>query len=112
MTRTLLVRIGSLILLLKILESTKAETQSVSFQRKEKTYLPNHVYERKQTDSQLACCLSCVRNESCASVNYKTSGIGKGLCELNKKAIQERSEVEGKIRDPEFNFLAKIMQVS
>ena len=121
MTRTVLVRICSLILLFQIPESavcsTEAQSRSVCskqawFQREEKIYLVNHVYERKQTNSELACGLSCVRNESCASVNYKTSGIGKGLCKLNKKAIQERSEVDEKIRDPEFIHLAIIKQVN
>ena len=121
MTRTVLIRICSLIFLFKIPESavhsTKAVAQSVHskqtwFRREEKTYLMNHVYERKQTDSELACSLSCVRKESCESVNYKTSAIGKGLCELNKKSTQERSEVDEKIRDPEFIHLAMIKQVS
>ena len=121
MTRSVLLRICSLVLLFKIpksaVNSTKAEAQSVHlkqtwFQREQKTYLMNHVYERKQTDSEFACSLSCLRDESCASVNYKTSGIGKGLCELNKKSTQERSEVNEKIRDPEFIHLAIIKQVS
>ena len=121
MTRTVLIRICSSIILLKIpdlaVHSTKAEAQRVHskqtlFQRKEKIYLKNHVYERKQADSELACSLSCVGDESCASVNYKTSGIGKGLCELNKKATKERSEVDEKIHDPEFIHLAIIKQAS
>ena len=121
MTRTVLVRICSLIILLKIpasaVCSTEAQSRSVWskqawFQKQEKIYLMNHVYERKQTNSEFACSLYCVRNESCASVNYKTSGIGKGLCELNKKTTQERSEVDEKIRDPEFVHLAMIKQVS
>lgn len=29
----------------------------------------------------------CSRNEVCASVNYKISGIDKGLCELNSKTL-------------------------
>ena len=81
------------------------------FHREEKTYLMNHAYEKKQTDSEFACRLSCVRDGFCASVNYKTSGIGKGLCELNNKITQERSKVE-KIRDPEFNYHSKIKRVS
>ena len=121
MTRTVLIRICSLILLFKIPESavhsTKAEAQRVHskqtwFRREEKIYLMNHVYERKQTNNEFACSLSCVRDESCKSVNYKTSGIGKGLCELNKKSTQERSKAEKKIRDPEFIHLAMIKQVS
>ena len=121
MARIVVVRVCSIILLFKLAElavhSTKADAQSVPsrqawFQRKEKIYLMNHVYERKQTSNEFACSLSCVRDESCESVNYKTSGIGKGLCELNKKATQERSEVEKKIRDPEFIHLAMIKHVS
>ena len=117
MTRTVLVRICSLIFLLKISEpavcSAKAEAQSVfskqgGFWRERKMYLLNHVYKRKQTVSEFACGLFCVGDESCSSVNYKASGIGKGLCELNYNADNEGL----KIYDTEFNFLSKIIQVS
>ena len=122
MTRSILVQICFLIILIfklprSNLYSTKqAEAQCMPtkeawFRKEEKTYLMNHVYERKQTGSEFACRLSCLRDESCASVNYKTSGVGKDLCELNNKITQERSKVE-KIRDPEFNHHSKIKRVS
>ena len=99
MTRTVLVQICSLILLLKVPESavysTELQSRTVSskqarFRREKNLYLMNHVYKRIQTDGEFTCSLS---------------GIGKGLCELNKKATQERSEVDEKVHDPEFNHL-------
>ncbi|CAB3993405.1 Hypothetical predicted protein [Paramuricea clavata] len=39
------------------------------------------------------------------SVNYKTSGIGKGLCELNSETLQETSDAGGILHNPEFNHL-------
>ena len=125
MTRTILVQICYLILLIfkipatagSTLHSTKdVETEAVFsqqalFRREKKTYLMNHVYERKQADSEFNCSLYCVGDGFCGSVNYKTSGIGRGLCELNNKTTQERSEVE-KISDPEVNHHSKIKRVS
>ncbi|XP_028417794.1 uncharacterized protein LOC114542445 isoform X1 [Dendronephthya gigantea] len=83
----------------------RSEFQQAIFRRYEKRLLANHVIERKQADSELECGLHCVGHESCASVNYKTSGIGKGLCELNKRKTQETSDVDEQT-NPEFNHLA------
>ena len=41
----------------------------------------------------------CSVHGSCTSVNYKTSGIGKGLCELNNENVREISKAENKTRD-------------
>ena len=43
-------------------------------------------------------------------MNYKTSGDGKGRCELNDKTLQEILD-EG-TRDPEFTHLAVVNEVS
>ena len=80
------------------------------FKRNEQKYLANHVIETKQAGSELECGLHCIANKSCTSINYKTSGIGKG--ELNDKTVEETPDVHDKIHDPEFNHLAVIKRVS
>ena len=82
------------------------------FERNEQKYLANHVVETKQAGSELECGLHCIADKSCTSINYKTSGIGKGRCELNDKTVEETSHVDDKIHDPEFNHLAVIERVS
>ena len=83
------------------------------FKRNEQTYLADHVVETEQEHSEIECALRCIVSEkSCTSVNFKTSGIGKGRCELNKKTVEETSDVDGKIHHPEFNHLALIKLVS
>ena len=57
-------------------------------------YLANHVIETRQAKTELECGIHCIQRESCVSVNYKTSGIGKGLCELNNKALQNADHHE------------------
>ena len=78
------------------------------FERNEQKYLANHVIETKQAGSELECGLHCIADKSCTSINYKTSGDGKGRCELNNKT----SHVDDKIHDLEFNHLAVIERVS
>ena len=85
-------------------------TKQAFFRKNEQKYLANHVIETKQAGSELECGLHCVRDGSCASVNYKTSGDGKGRCELNDKTLQEIPD-EG-TRDPEFTHLAAVNEVS
>ncbi|XP_028396184.1 uncharacterized protein LOC114520158 [Dendronephthya gigantea] len=79
-------------------------TESAVFRIHAKKYLANHVIDTKQAESEFECGLHCVRKESCASVNYKISGIGKGRCELNNDAIQETSNGDEET-NPEFNHL-------
>ena len=86
-------------------------THQAPFGRKVKKYLANHVIESIQTNSDLECAMHCVRYESCASVNYKVSGVGKGLCELNNKALHEVSSSYEETK-PEFNHLYVIEKVS
>ena len=73
--------------------------------------MANHVIETKQAQSDFECGLLCVQHESCASVNYKTSGIGKGRCELNKKTHQEITDND-ETSNHEFNHLVIIRPVS
>jgi hypothetical protein len=82
------------------------------FRRNKQKYLANHVIATKQVGSETECGMYCVRDGLCSSVNYKTSGIGKGRCELNKKKLQETFDVDGSVHDPEFNHLVIIKLVS
>ena len=86
--------------------------EQAMFERREQQYLANHVMATKQTDSELECGLHCLADKSCTSVNYKTSGIGKGRCELNDKTVEETSDVDDKIHHPEFNHLSVVERVS
>ncbi|CAB4030524.1 Hypothetical predicted protein, partial [Paramuricea clavata] len=85
-------------------------SKQAMFHRNVQKYLTNHVIETKQAESELECGVYCVRHGSCASVNYKTSGIDKGRCELNNKTIQETSDADEKTHNPEFNHIAIIKQ--
>ena len=87
-------------------------SEEAIFKRNEQKYLANHVIETKQADSELECGLHCIADKSCASVNYKTFGVGKGRCELNNKTVEKTPEVDDKIHDPEFNHLVVIERVS
>ena len=80
------------------------------FLRKEQKYLANHVIETKQADSELECGIHCVADGSCASVNYKSSGVDKGRCELNDKTIREVSDEE--THNPDFVHLVVVKRVS
>ena len=86
--------------------------EQVRFLKSEQKYLVNHVMETKQADSELKCVFYCAKNKSCTSINYQTFGDDKGQCELNNKTIDESSDVDDKIHDPEFNHLAVIERVS
>ena len=94
----------------KIPQPGKCLIKEAVFRINEKEYLPNYVIETKQAQSELQCGMQCVAKESCASVNYKTSGVGKGLCELNSKP--SRQEISKRLHKPEFNHLYIIKKVS
>ena len=85
--------------------------QQAPFGRKVKKYLANHVIESTQTNNELECAMYCIRHGSCASANYKVSGLGKGLCELNDKTLHEVSDSDEATK-PEFNHLYIIKKVS
>ncbi len=93
-----LVSIGVLIIILITQRKVECSREAI-FQRIEQTYLPNHVTGTKHARGELECAMFCSVHGSCTSVNYKTSGIGKGLCELNDENIQEISKAENKTRD-------------
>ena len=79
------------------------------FRIKKQKYLANHVLETRQAETELECGMHCVGHGSCVSVNFKTFGNGKGLCELNKKTLREISD--GSMHNPEFNHLYIIKAV-
>ncbi|XP_028393220.1 neurexin-4-like [Dendronephthya gigantea] len=56
--------------------------------------------------------MHCVAHGSCVSVNYKTSGIGKGRCELNNKTLQDASDNDGSTSHPEFKHLYIIKKIT
>ena len=75
-------------------------------------YLSNHAMETRSARSGFECGTRCFENESCASVNYKTSGVNKGLCELNLKTRQETYGLNGlMLSDPEFEHIYIIKRV-
>ena len=83
--------------------------KEVIFRVNKQEYLANHVIETKQAESELECGMHCVGKESCSSANFKISGDGKGLCELNRKAQgQESSE---RLQKSEFNHLNIVQNV-
>ncbi|XP_028413647.1 uncharacterized protein LOC114536500 [Dendronephthya gigantea] len=85
--------------------------KQVVFRKYEQKYLQNHVIETKQAEFEFDCGLICARHKSCASINYKTSGIGKGRCELNNKTHQDITD-DDKTSTPEFNHLVIIKPLS
>ena len=87
----------------KMPQPGKCSIKETIFLVKKQEYLANHAIETKLTESELECGMHCVGNESCASINYKTSGAGKGLCELNSKP--QRQEISKRLPKPEFNHL-------
>ena len=93
------------VLILKLPQPGECEDEQAIFDIKKEKYLPYHVIETKQADSVLECAMHCLEVKSCVSVNYKTSGVGKGLCELNNKTLLEVSDGDGRIHHPEFVHL-------
>ncbi len=111
LTMTILLSICASLLISKITQPGECSKQAV-FRRNKQKYLANHVIATKQAGSEIECGMYCVRDGSCASVNYRTSEIGKGRCELNKKTLQETPDVDGSVHDPDFNHLIVIKLVS
>ena len=106
-----LLSIFALIFVSQITQPGECLIEQAIFRRKEQTYLANHVIKTKQAKTELECGMHCIAYGLCASVNFKTSGIGKGLCELNNKTLQEISDAELNRKNHEFNHLYKIKKV-
>ena len=96
LTMTIFLNLCSLILI-PIIPQQSICVKQAFFRKNEQKYLANHVIETKQAYSEFECGLHCVADGSCASVNYKTSGIGKGRCELNNNTLQGASDKETQI---------------
>ena len=97
--------ICALIVMISKIPQGECSIKQAFFLINKQKYLANHVIETKQAESELQCSMHCVGVGSCASVNYKISGIGKGLCELNKKTLQEISDPDESMHNPDFNHL-------
>ncbi|XP_028393426.1 contactin-associated protein like 5-3-like [Dendronephthya gigantea] len=108
LTMAVLVSICALIFTSQILQQGDCSTVQVFFQKKPGEYLANHVIETKQAETELECSSHCVDHGSCVSVNYKTSGIGKGRCELNSKTLQDD---DGNILNTDVDFLYIIEKI-
>ena len=111
LTMAVLLSICALIFVSQIAQPADCSIEQAIIRKKKHTYLANHVIKTKQAETELECGRHCVRVGSCMSVNYKTSGIGKGLCELNSKTLQETSDADGSKHNPEFNHLYIIKKV-
>lgn len=105
--------IYAFILILTITRPVKCSDEQAFFRRSVQKYLENHVIKTTHAETELECSMYCLTNTSCASVNYKISGISKGLCELNNRTLQLTSDVAGAMTyNPEFNHLYIIEKVS
>ena len=111
LTMAVLLSICALFFISQITQPGDCSIEQAIFRRKEQTYLANHVIKTKQAETELVCGMHCVGHGSCASINYKTSRIGKGLCELNSKTLQETSDADRSMHNPEFNHLYIIKKV-
>jgi hypothetical protein len=101
----------ALILVWITTQQGECSSKEALFRRNVQKYLANHVMETKQAGSELECGILCVADGSCASVNYKTSGIGKGLCELNSKTLTQETSKADEETNHEFNHLYVIKKV-
>lgn len=101
--------ICALFFLSELPQPSECLTRQAVFHKHAQKYLANHVIDTKQAGDERECGMYCVGEESCASVNYKFSGIGKGRCELNYKTHEETSD--DKQRNPEFNHLVIVEKV-
>jgi hypothetical protein len=96
------------IFILKLLQQSECSMQAVYRKRKGK-YLANHVVRSIKAQFEQECATHCFRDSVCASVNYKISGVGRGLCELNDKTLDEKSNEA--THDLEFNHLDIVKRV-
>ena len=79
--------------------------KSSNLSRKKTTIFSESHYRNKSGRQRDRCSIQCIADGSCVSVNFKTSGIGKGRCELNDKTMEEISDGDGNTQNPEFDHL-------
>ncbi|XP_028402774.1 contactin-associated protein-like 2 [Dendronephthya gigantea] len=96
----------------RILQPGECSVAEALFRKIDGRYLANHVIETKHTETELECSMHCVAHGSCVSVNYKTSGISKGRCELNNKTLKDKSEDDESMNDPEVEHLYIIKKIA
>lgn len=81
------------------------------FHRQRGKYLSNRVIRTQQLNSEFECSISCSTEPSCASLNYKSTGDGQGLCELNNETLSDPPGKHG-MDIPEFIHLGIVKRVS
>ena len=100
-----------ILIILQIEQLGECSIREAFFRLNKSKYLANHVIETRQAKTMLECGIQCFRHESCVSVNYKISGIGKGLCELNNKTLEENDDHDEGVDHPDFSHLHIIKTV-
>ena len=80
--------------------------QEVIFLKSEGVYFANRVAQIKDAASEINCCIYCMKDDSCLSVNYQTSGRNRGLCQLNAEKLKDFPQ--DRIRNPDFCYFEKI----
>ena len=82
----------------------------ILLRRQQGMYLVKSVIKTEQAISEAQCGSLCSRVSSCASVNYKKSGLNQGMCELNDKLVEECEE--NRRVNYEFDYLEVVKSVS
>ena len=100
--------IWTLFFILQTSKLVKRLDKQAVFRKSGQKYLENHVIETKHAYTDLECRMYCLRNTLCASVNYKISGIDKGLCELNNKASDVAEAMTHNLEFNHFSIIEKV----
>ena len=109
LVRRVMFSLGFVILILKVLKQANC-SEAAMFQKHKGKHLANYVIStNERTKSEVECGIYCLGHGMCASVNYKTSGKDKGLCELNTETLDAKNG-EG-TPNAEFNHLYIINRV-
>jgi hypothetical protein len=105
---TVLFSLHAIIFISKLLQQGECSMEAI-YRKHKGTYLGKYVFRTTETKREQECATRCFRDNLCASVNYKISGVRKGLCELNSKTLDEASSEE--TPNLEFNHLDIIKRV-
>ena len=81
-------------------------TKQAVFHRRSGKYLANHVLRTENAGSEFQCVIYCLNFMPCASINYKTAGIDKGLCEMNSEVIDDSTNIG--TDNLEYNYLSGV----
>ena len=84
-------------------------SHDVLFHRHRGKYLLNSVIRTVHAETESECGIYCSRDDACVSVNYKTTGKDRGLCELNHKTFTDASSNSAERK--EFNYLEILRKV-